>query len=230
MINKIFERMDAWRNLPNYQLERRADLFFSLYLPEVLQKKLRFEISPVIIPEFPVRIGTIYPHIDIDKSYKVDYVCFSADMQTVIFVELKTEELSRRESQDKYLAASCKVGFASLLEGVIKIFQATAAKRKYFYLLNMLAQAGLLEIPTDMYTLIRKDSLQGISAAAENIKILECPQQSTVIYIQPNGEGSDIISFHEFKSAVEQFSDPVSQRFTRSLDEWATVKAGHRFD
>ncbi len=230
MIRKLFDRMDAWRHLPNYQLERRADLFFSLYLPEALEYKLGFEISPVIIPEFPVRIGTIYPDIPIDKSYKVDYVCFSADMQTVVFVELKTEELSRRESQDKYLVASCEVGFASLLEGVIKIFQATTAKRKYFHLLDMLAQAGLLEIPADMYTLIRKDSLQGISAVAENIKILDCPKKSAVIYIQPNSEGSDIISFHEFKSVVQQFDDPISQRFAQSLDEWATVKAGHRLD
>ncbi len=229
MITKFFDRMDAWRNLPNYQLERRADLFFSLYLPDALRKKLGFEISPVIIPEFPVRIGTIYPHIDIDKSYKVDYVCFSANMQTVIFVELKTEGRSRRESQDNYLAASCKVGFASLVEGVMKIFQATQAKRKYFHLLDMLTQAGFLDIPADVYTLIRKDHPRGISALAERIKILDCPEKSNVIYIQPNGEGSDIISFQEFRSVVQQFDDPISQRFARSLDEWATVKAGHRF-
>ncbi len=41
-IDTLFNRMDAWRHLPNYQLERRADLFFSLYLPEVLEAKLGF--------------------------------------------------------------------------------------------------------------------------------------------------------------------------------------------
>ena len=39
MIDRLFDRMDRWRHLPSYQLERRADLFFSLYLPEVLQKR-----------------------------------------------------------------------------------------------------------------------------------------------------------------------------------------------
>lgn len=36
----LFDRMDNWRHLPSYQLERRADLIFSLYLPEVLVAKL----------------------------------------------------------------------------------------------------------------------------------------------------------------------------------------------
>ena len=71
-INTLFDRMDAWRHLPNYQLERRADLFFSLYLPEVLEAKLGFPVADQIVPEFPVRIGTIYPDIPIDKSYKIE--------------------------------------------------------------------------------------------------------------------------------------------------------------
>lgn len=29
-IDTLFKRMDAWRHFPNYQLERRADIFFSL--------------------------------------------------------------------------------------------------------------------------------------------------------------------------------------------------------
>ena len=37
-ITAIFDRMDSWRHLPGYQLERRADLLFSLYLPEALGK------------------------------------------------------------------------------------------------------------------------------------------------------------------------------------------------
>ncbi|HPD48392.1 MAG TPA: hypothetical protein P5279_17685 [Anaerohalosphaeraceae bacterium] len=72
LISQLFDRMDAWRHLPNYQLERRADLFFSLYLPSVLESKFGVPVSPIVIPEFPVRIGTIYPNIPTDKSYKID--------------------------------------------------------------------------------------------------------------------------------------------------------------
>ena len=33
---QLFDRLDEWRDFPNYQLERRADIFFSLYLVEAL--------------------------------------------------------------------------------------------------------------------------------------------------------------------------------------------------
>ena len=37
-INHLFDQMDKWRHLPSYQLERHIDLFFSLYLPQVLEE------------------------------------------------------------------------------------------------------------------------------------------------------------------------------------------------
>ncbi|MHC4526174.1 MAG: hypothetical protein ACYSU8_11685 [Planctomycetota bacterium] len=40
LITTLFERMDGWRHLPNYQLERWADLLFSLYLPAAVEAKL----------------------------------------------------------------------------------------------------------------------------------------------------------------------------------------------
>ena len=93
--NALFDRMDAWRHLPDYQLERRADLFFSLYLAEALQAKLGFPI---------------------------------------------------------------------------------------------------------------------------------------IVYIQPNGVGEGVISFSEFSEVVRGHNDPMSQRFSTSLAQWAEVKAGERRD
>ena len=60
-ITDLFDRLDVWRHFPNYQLERRADIFFALYLPEVLESTLEIAINPLLAPEFTVRIGTIYP-------------------------------------------------------------------------------------------------------------------------------------------------------------------------
>ncbi len=97
----LFDRMDAWRHFPNYQLERRADIFFSLYLSEVLEAKLGLPIKAELTPEFPIRIGTIYPEIPIDKSYKIDYLALSGDAETAVLIGLKTESFSRREGQDK---------------------------------------------------------------------------------------------------------------------------------
>ncbi len=58
-ISVAFDNLDQWRHLPNYQLERRADIFFSLYLKEVIEEKYHVKLHNQIIPEFPVRVGTI---------------------------------------------------------------------------------------------------------------------------------------------------------------------------
>lgn len=227
-VGDLFERMDRWRHLPNYQLERRADLFFSMYLPAALEAKLGMKIHPVMVPEFPVHIGTIYPHIATDKSFKIDYVCFSNDLDRVIFVELKTEGLSRRDAQDKYLAAAQQVGFEELLGGLLKIFQVTQAKRKYFHLLELLGRVGYLKIPPTMHDIIRRDNLIGINQAAEKIEICCRAGRPEIIYLQPLGNDSRVLSFAEFKKTVETFLDPISQRFAASLSEWASVQAGFR--
>jgi len=227
-IDTLFGRMDTWRHLPNYQLERRADLFFSLYLPEVLEAKLGFPVVNTIVPEFPIRIGTIYPDIPIDKSYKLDYVAVSADADKALLVELKTEGLSRRDSQDKYLAASRKAGFPALLGGVLDIFRATSSKRKYFALLELLESMGLLRIPIHMKDIMSRSSLVGVTEASRSIEITTSVTDSIIVYVQPNGDGDDIINFNEFRAIVQKHDDMVSTRFAQSLQEWATTKAGER--
>ena len=227
-IDTLFDRMDAWRHLPNYQLERRADLFFSLYLPEVLEAKLGFPISDQIVPEFPVRIGTIYPHISIDKSYKIDYVALSADADKAILVELKTEGMSRRDNQDKYLLASREAGFPALLGGVLDIFRATNSTRKYFALLEHLESMGLLRIPMEMKEIMSRTTLQGATEASRTIQIVTRATESIIVYVQPSGQGDDIISFEDFRAVVQKHDDPVSQRFARSLSEWASIQAGEK--
>lgn len=69
-ITDIFDKMDRWRNLPNYQLERRADIFFAIYLKTVLEAKYSVQLKEQIIPEFPVHIATIYPHIQIYEQFR----------------------------------------------------------------------------------------------------------------------------------------------------------------
>ena len=130
-INHLFDLLDEWRHFPNYQLERRSDIFFALNLPEVLECKLGFQINPILIPEFPLRLGTIYPEKNLNKSVKVDYVAFTDNGDSVVLVELKTESRSRREVQDHYLHAAKEVGFTKLLEGLLQIFIATNVKKKF---------------------------------------------------------------------------------------------------
>lgn len=229
-IDTLFNRMDAWRHLPNYQLERRADLFFSLYLPKVLEAKLGFPVAEQIVPEFPVRIGTIYPdnqtNRSTNRSYKIDYVAMSADADKAILIELKTEEASRREKQDNYLLASREAGFPALLGGVLDIFRATNSKPKYFTLLEHLESMGVLRIPVEMKDIMKCERLQGVTKASHSIEVTTSATDSVIVYVQPNGAGDDIINFGDFRAVVQKHDDPVSQRFAQSLEEWATVKAG----
>jgi hypothetical protein len=228
IIDQFFDRMDDWRHFPNYQLERRADLVFSLYLGQVLHFKTKDEIADLFVPEFPVRIGTIYPDIPIDKSYKIDYVALSKSGNVAYLVELKTEGASRRESQDKYLYASQAVGMTALLEGVLRIFRATQAKRKYYYLLKQLEAMGLLEIPTDFEEAMRQKSLKGVNQASESVHITSEVSRCEVLYIQPNGDDEQVVSFATFADIIEKNEDPFANRFAQSLREWAEVEAGRR--
>ena len=71
--------MNAWRHLPGYRLEGRLAPFFELFLLDVLGECLDVELHPVVIPEFPLRKGTLDGNNGSNQSYNVDYVAFSMD-------------------------------------------------------------------------------------------------------------------------------------------------------
>ena len=45
-IKRVFKLLDDWRHLPGYQFERRADIFFALFLPEVLNDTHTSAVDP----------------------------------------------------------------------------------------------------------------------------------------------------------------------------------------
>ena len=231
-IAQLFDRMDSWRHLPKYQLERRADLFFSLYLPEVLTERLGIPFITDLIPEFPLRKQTLGRTDHGDATYNVDYLALSASLDQAILVELKTDERSRQKEQDEYLAAAQRVGLPALLSGLIETFRAKGMesdiRHKYYRLLGTLDRIGILGIPQSLRDIMQKDRLQGLTKASYDVKIT-CPtQQCHVVYVQPNGEGPDIISFDDFRAVVARHPDAVSARFAQSLEEWAKIPAGTR--
>ena len=230
-IDKLFDRMDDWRHFPDYQLERRADLFFSLYLPEVLELKLGLRIDERIVPEFPVHKGAIGEEGDGDRSYKIDYFALSADATTAILIELKTDATSRNTKQDRYLEAARSAELVDLLNGTVTIFRATRAKRKYYCLLDRLAKMGLLEIPQRFRVLMSGGNLRGVTE--ESRQVIPTAKARNVsdrrkLYIQPSKTRPEDISFEDFASVVESHEDPFSQRFAQSLIRWAELKAGRK--
>ena len=209
-ISDLFDNMDMWRHLPAYQLERRADIFFSIYLPDLLSRKFGGQVE-YVIPEFPIRIGTIHTKSDINQSFKVDYLVKAKAANKVFLVELKTDDASRRNKQDWYLERATQVGLVKLLEGVREIYKATNSKRKYRHLLRALQETGFIALEDrDAFHIVQADYDLEIS------------------YIQPNNrEGkSNIISFQEASQIILQHGDELSVRFSDSLLRWAAVQAG----
>jgi hypothetical protein len=208
-INELFNNMDTWRHLPAYQLERRADIFFSIYLAEVLADQFNTEIEG-IIPEFPVHIGII-TNFKTNQSFKIDYLAKAKNCKRLFFVELKTDEGSRRIAQDSYLERAKLVGIEKLLEGLGMICQATTSKKKYHHLLGHLDELGLIHI---------------VSNGVFDINPGE--YEIDIVYIQPNNLYGleNVISFKTFAEVVERHGDEVSLRFAESLRRWGDTKAG----
>lgn len=205
LIEQFFSNLDEWRHLPSYQLERRADILFSLYLPAFLENRFQ-QTAETIIPEFPVHIGTINPKIKTDRSFKIDYLVKMSG-QHVFFVELKTEMASKNKKQEKYLQHAKKVGLPALTRGILKIFSKTQAKKKYQHLLNLLIDAHFL----DSKLVVNKDE-----------------SKVTILFLQPRSSDSieQEATFAEFADFVSTYSDPLSQRFAQSLKLWGSTQAG----
>ena len=226
-ILKLFDRLDDWRDFPNYQLERRADIFFSMYLAEALEAKLGVAMRSELVPEMPDRIATISEYHETQRSKKIDYLAVSAAGDACVFVELKTDEASRNAPQDEYLRAAQDAGLAALLEGLLRIFCRSDAKRKYFVLMLQLERLGLLVLPDASREIMARPRLQGAEAACAGVRVTAPSARPHVVYVQPNGEGPGTISFAEFAAVVERHGDSMPQRFAASLRKWASRPAGH---
>lgn len=206
-INKLFDLLDDWRYLPAYQLERRADIFFALHLEIILEKVLGVEIDK-IIPEFPLRLGELPDeNPNSNLSYKIDYLAYSKEQNKVYLIELKTENSSLRNAQDKYLKSAQKIKVQGILEGLQKIYKASNQKVKYDYLLNMLNQQQKINW-------IRKND--------KSFEILDIDIEPTIIYIQPTSKENNeaIITFDKIIKVLSEIKEPLTQRFIESLEKW----------
>jgi len=236
-IDDLFDRLDRWRRLPGYQLERRADLFFSLYLPEVLEQCLGLAAEPSLIPEFPAKQSTS------NRSDRIDCLAVARDgsgtVDQVVLVELKTDKKSLRTEQFEYLVRAAVAGPAGLLRGLEAIRRATRAKKKYGYLVTMLEEAGLTAHSAlacgsiQMCVMLEEAGLTAHSAGR-----LQGPCR--VVLVQPDSKVADgtldlfrthgvtltNISFARFRETVSQYDDPVSRRFAASLERWGVSGAG----
>jgi hypothetical protein len=227
LVDRVFDLLDDWRHLPDYQLERRADVFFADCLPAFLSWRLKLDIRSSLIPEFPVRIGTIYPTIPGNQSCKVDYLALDAAGRNAVFIELKTDSSSRREKQDEYLQAAKAVGLPALLDGVLKIVCASDHKHKYCCLLRLLEKHALIALPPDLDSaLASAQYASAVDACMPRVKIVAQNSSIRVCYLQPYASSPDEIGFEELASWLEEQDGSFYARFANSLRKWAALRPG----
>ncbi len=142
---QLFDKLTEWGNLPKYQLERRADIFFAVHLSDIL--KAEHPDKPdidAIIPEFPLRKR---PKC---SSNNVDYLCVNKKTNTMYLVELKTDMASLNMKQNDYLRKGLNLSFRELVDDIIEIMKSSScrkeAKVKYHELLHYLNELELLTL------------------------------------------------------------------------------------
>ena len=97
-LERVFENLDRWRHLPAYQLERRVDIFFSVYLKGLVEELTGVPLDPQILPELPIKRDLIRVDHPTHRSVKVDYALFSTDRQSGAAARLGADCASRGDS------------------------------------------------------------------------------------------------------------------------------------
>ncbi len=236
-LSAYFDRLDAWRHLPAYALERRSDALFGLYLPEVLVAEALVSPAPtplpVVIPEFPVSKMLLGRHAASRASINVDFLAISVPDRRAYLVELKTDVGSLRDEQDEAMGIAHSLGLEALVRGVLDIFTFTSLTKKYGHLLVALHEAGLLHMTEEARRLIWAKQRRGMYDEVAKTQLAPgiADFRLDVVYVQPRRRRSETpgvttIDFPTFAAVVGQHNDPLSQRFVDSLHRW-TVDAGH---
>ena len=219
-IEHVFEHLNRWRHLPAYRLEPRADIFFALYLPEVLGKHFGVEINPLLVPEFPIKKK------EDSASYKADYLALQEGdpIERAFLVELKTDMASRREDQDEYLRHAVSTGLQELILGIVDICRATDQKRKYVHLLKLLSDLRLIEYEDSIFPVKQGKYSNALGKIEDRVRKQDDWPPLEVVYVQPR---TDIIDFRKFAETIEQRgADGVRQTFACYLRKWADEVAG----
>ncbi|MDF1572246.1 MAG: hypothetical protein P1P82_11590 [Bacteroidales bacterium] len=203
--NKYFEMVIDWKKLPAYRTEPRIDSLIGYYLKEILSNKLEDSISG-IIPEFPLRLGTVNPEINdknfADRSYKVDFLAVGTGGRNYL-VEFKTDGKSLRPGQDKYLIQGEKAGTEKIIQGVLRISGVSSYKVKYKHMLDKMQKYQLLD---------ENKQYSGLNPSMKRIYVIP--------YNKSNSP--DVIDFRDIVEWFEQRTgkDSFELALMRALQIW----------
>ena len=213
-VNKIFELLEDWHMLPKYQLERRIDIFFALYLPEILKKKYSIDIGyKNIIPEFPIKKENNCASNNADYAILVE----EDGKIKLKLIELKTDMNSIIKKNQIEYYKNIKT-FEHVLSGIIKIASKTEYKEKYTYLLEKI----------EKFDVIIKNEDESNNWLINSNKIID---EVEIFYIVPEKKekitkklndlviDDNIITFEDITQALKNKKDDFSKHFCSLLSK-----------
>jgi len=216
---KYFEMLIDWKKLPAYRFEPRLDSIIGYYLPEIVRDHVKDIYKDInkdinikgIIPEFPIRKGTILENIFNEEALRVDFLLISENGPNYL-VEIKTDSKSRNDKQDGYLELAKEKKLKALINGIKSIYSKTKSKDKYEHLIDKLE--GL--------KLIKK-----IDKKYDNFEFIGENKDIKILYVQPSQNGKDdIIDFKQISKWLEKnkqgdgiFEENLSKLFLKLYND-----------
>lgn len=224
-IDSLFRLLDQWRHLPAYGLENRVDPFFALFLPEILKARFDVDIDQRIIPEFPLKKDQNR------QSTKVDYFALSRKQDRAFLIELKTDMHSMDDTQIEYLKSAAGKELHQILCGLRELCTANRShnsRKKYFYLLRILADLHLVTLPPDLEEKICGGNPRGVYECMERIGVTPNHARPEIVYILPDAEGGkkeldpqfNCIGFKYIAGFLKKRRGEIRQRFAECLENW----------
>ena len=173
LLRYVLERLKQWRHFPAYQLERRADVFFSFLLPGIIRNafKLKKTDDLIVIPEFPLHKREVLGENDSNESIKIDFAVFSKTHKQIYLVELKTDNNSIEKKQLERMETTKNKGVLELLKGVIEcaIHSDSRRQRKYVHLIRELKNIGCVNVSDEFDELDLTVDKPGLSRVFEEL-------------------------------------------------------------
>ena len=125
---KLLEKIYENSRFPKYQMERRIDIFFNFFLPEIFKHEFGedYELD-IIIPELPIK-GP-----DSNRSANLDYFVVCKKMKTAFLVELKTYDFSFDSKQLRRYGIMQSDGISKIKSDVDQILATTSSNFRICY-------------------------------------------------------------------------------------------------
>ena len=239
-LNAVLDQLDGWRHLPKYRLEQHVDVLFGMTLPRVLSHSFGIpEHELEVIPEFPIRYGTLRPcevgtsgKPGANQSFNVDFSVWHRECGQVFLVELKTDMDSLKSEQlcDMAEVAAHHHGFGAFIDGITEIAEASPEARKYAQLIWRLHKTGVMCVPRCFVRMRMEDKPLRLTGVFRSCRSAETYRAATpnLVLVSPERPTEDrvkvpdvfkCIDFHQYAHIIHGTGE-LEDTFAYYLLRW----------